>query len=187
LFARLLIPDLVLAVGMGAILTFVQLYFHLRFGLDPGPVGLIVGSGGIAAGIAALLTPAVARRWGNLSTAVRSQWATVPMMAIMAASTSLALAVPAYLLVIMLRGMSDPVYTAFIQERVPEAFRARLTGMYSVTYAIGTSLGPVASGQIQHVGGFGPAFAAGAACYGIGATLLFAFFRQRSSYQATTT
>lgn len=181
LFLRLLLPDLILAFGAGAIITFVQLYFHLRFRLDPGPVGLVVGSGGVAAGVAALITPTVARRWGHLRATVRSQAATVPLMIVLALSMQLWLAIPAYWLMLMLRGMADPVYTTFVQEQVPDAYRARLTGFYSVTYAIGFSLGPAAAGQLQMIGGFTPAFTLGALCYGAGALLLYLFFgRPRS-------
>jgi MFS family permease len=179
LFTQLLVPDLVLAFAAGCILTFIQLYFHLRFHLDPGPVGIVIALGGLAAGVATLTTPLIARRWGNLQTAVRFGWVTAPLMAVVAVSHVLAIAVPAYWLVVMFRGMSDPVYTAFVQERVPEAFRARLTGFYSVTYSIGASLGPAASGQIQKNGGFTPAFLMAAALYFFGASLLYVFFGRR--------
>ena len=75
--------------------------------------------------------------------------------------------------------MADPVYTAFVQERVPEAFRSRATGLYSVTYSIGYSLGPAMSGQVQKLGGFTPAFSIGAVFYFMGASLLYAFFGRR--------
>ncbi len=93
-----------------------------------------------------------------------------------ALSTQLAVAVPVYCVVLTLRGMSDPVYTAFVQERVPGQYRARLTGLYSGTYSIGFSLGPAVSGQLQKAGGFTPAFLMGKACYFCGATLLYLFF-----------
>ena len=176
LFTRLLVPDLLLAFGLGSVLTFIQLYFHLRFRLDPGPIGAIVAGGGVLAGVATLLTPAVARHWGTLRTTVRAQWSAAPLIALLALAMQVFLAIPAYWMVLMLRGMADPVYTAFIQERVPEVYRARLTGFYSVTYSICYSLGPAASGQLQKLGGFTPAFLKGAAVYLTGATLLYLFF-----------
>ncbi|GAC1406471.1 MAG: MFS transporter [Chloroflexota bacterium] len=187
LFTKLLLPDLVLAFGLGAVLTFIQLYFHLRFHLDPGPVGIVVASGGVIAGFATLMTPLIARRWGNLRTAVRTQWAAAPLIGLLALSVQLWLALPAYWGLLMLRGMSDPVYTAFVQERVPEVYRSRLTGFYSVTYSIGYSLGPAASGQIQQMSGFTPAFLLGAVCYFLGATLLWAFFDRSPSVQVSPT
>jgi MFS family permease len=179
LFTQLLVPDLVIAFAAGSMLTFIQLYFHLRFHLDPGPVGIVIALGGLAAGIATLTTPLIARRWGNLRTAVRFGWITAPLMAVVAVSHVLGIAVVAYWMVVMFRGMSDPVYTAFIQERVPEIFRARLTGFYSVTYSIGSSLGPAASGQIQKSGGFTPAFLLASCLYFVGTSLLYAFFGRR--------
>ncbi len=67
-----------------------------------------------------MLTPVVASRWGNLRTTVRFQWMCAPAIGLLALSTQLAVAVPVYLVVPTLRGMSDTVYTAFVQERVPE-------------------------------------------------------------------
>jgi MFS family permease len=186
LLAQLLIPDLVLAFGLGAVLTFIQLYFHLRFQLDPGAVGIVVAVGGIVSGAATLLTPLVARRWGNLRSTVRFQWIAVPFLTVMAFSMSLGIAVAAYWLVLTLRGMSDPVYTAFVQERVPEIYRSRVTGLYSVTYSIGYSLGPALSGQVQKVSGFTPAFMVGTICYFLGATLLYLFFSRGDRAPAET-
>jgi MFS family permease len=184
LVVQLLTPDLILAIALGALLTFVQLYFHVRFGLDAGPVGLIVGVGGIISGVGALLTPLIAQRWGNLRSAVRIQLATVPLMVALAVANALWIAVPAFWIMVTLRGMADPVYTSFIQERVPEMYRARLTGFYSVTYSVGASIGPAVSGELQRRGGFTLAFAVAAACYGLGATLLSLFFSRSSSETA---
>jgi MFS family permease len=175
---RLLVPDLVLMFGVGSILTFSQLYFDLRFHLAPGAIGLVIGVGGTVAGSATLFTPRLSRAWGNLRTTVWLGWSAVPIMALLAGSTLLGFSLVAYWLVVALRGMIDPAYTAFVQERVPESYRARMTGLYSVTYSLGFSLGPVASGQLQKVGGFTPAFLMGATCYFAGAVLLFLFFGQ---------
>jgi MFS family permease len=184
LFLKLLVPDVILAFGLGAILTFVQLYFHLRFHLDPGPIGIILALGGFIAGTGTLVTPVIARRWGNLRTAVRFQWMLTPAAVILAVATQLILAVPAYWVLLTLRGMSDPVYTAFVQERVPEGYRARISGLYNVTYSIGYSLGPAVSGQLQKVGGFTPAFLMGTACYFVGASLLYLFFARERPHRA---
>lgn len=184
LIVQLLTPDLILAIALGALLTFVQLYFHVRFGLDAGPVGVIVGVGGVISGAGALLTPLIARRWGNLRSAVRIQLAAVPLMLALAVAGALWIAIPAFWIMVTLRGMADPVYTSFTQERVPEVYRARLTGFYSVTYSVGASIGPAVSGELQKRGGFTLAFALAAACYGLGALMLYLFFGRSAAQPA---
>jgi MFS family permease len=99
-------------------------------------------------------------------------------MALLAVAGALWVAIPAFWMMVTLRGMADPVYTAFIQERVPEIYRARLTGFYSVTYSVGASIGPALSGQLQKTGSFTLAFLVASALYGLGASLLFVFFRR---------
>lgn len=177
LFIRLLTPDLLLAIGLGGLVTFIQLYYDLRFHLDAGPIGVILAVGGITAGIGTLFTPGIAQRLGRLRSAVWLQWSTIPFMAILAVSHLLPAAVVAYWLLVTLRGMSDPVYTTFVQERVSDRYRARLTGLYSVTYSIGFSFGPAASGELQQFGGFTLAFVVSAGVYFAGSSLLWLFFR----------
>jgi len=181
LFGRLLLPDVILTFGGGAILGFIQLYYHLRFGLSAGSIGIIMAVAGIVSGIGTLLVPLLARRWGNLRTTVRLLWTAAPLMAALAFAMHLYVAIPAYLLMLTLRSMFDPVYTAFAQEQVPEQYRGRLTGMYSVTFSIGYSLGPLLSGQIQRAAGFTPAFLVGTVCYLFGASLLYIFFGRSGS------
>jgi MFS family permease len=71
-----------------------------------------------------------------------------------------------------------------VQERVPEGYRARISGLYNVTYSIGYSLGPAVSGQLQKVGGFTPAFLMGTGCYFLGASLLYVFFTRERPHGA---
>jgi len=184
LFIRLLAPDLLLAIGLGGLVTFIQLYYALRFHLDAGPIGVILAVGGVTAGVGTLFTPSIAARFGRLRTAVWLQWSTVPFMVVLAASMLLPPSILAYWLLVTLRGMSDPVYTTFVQERVSDRYRARLTGLYSVTYSIGFSFGPATSGELQQVGGFTAAFIVAAAVYFVGSSLLWLFFRKRPDSEA---
>jgi len=65
----------------------------------------------------------------------------------------------------------------------PQAIRNKTYPLRTViealsTYSLGYSLGPVASGQLQKIGGFTPAFLMGTGCYFAGAVLLYLFFGQ---------
>lgn len=137
--------------------------------------------GGIGAGFAALTSPIPARRWGNLRAAVRIQLVSAPLMLVLALAPWAFVAILAYFVLIASARMTDPIYTTFVQQQVPDALRARLTSLYSVTYAIGFSTGPTVSGYLQSEGGFTLAFLYGMGCYLVGAGLLFGFFDRPSA------
>jgi MFS family permease len=186
LFIRLMVPDAALAMGAGSVLTFIQLYFHLRFSLVPGTIGLVMAGGGIAGGLATLVAPALAHRWGTLGTVLRLQCISGPLMLILALVPWVALAILCYWALMASARMTDPIYTTFAQGQVPDTLRARLAGIYNVTYAIGFGLGPTISGFLQSYGGFTLAFIYGMGCYLLGATLLFIFFGRPSVRRAAT-
>jgi predicted MFS family arabinose efflux permease len=77
------------------------------------------------------------------------------------------------------RSMGDPVYNAFIMSQVPAEQRATASGLYSVTWSVGFSVGPAMSGVVQQRWGFTPAFLMGALIMSAGALLLRAFFLSR--------
>jgi MFS family permease len=85
------------------------------------------------------------------------------------------------------RSMGDPVYNAFIMSQVPAEQRATASGLYSVTWSVGFSLGPALSGVIQQRAGFTPAFLVGAMTMSVGAILLRAFFLSKPRVSPSVT
>jgi MFS family permease len=82
------------------------------------------------------------------------------------------------------RSMGDPVYNAFVMSRVPAEQRATISGLYSVTWSVGFSMGPGISGVVQQHFGFTPAFLLGGSIMAMGVGLLAAFFLPRMAHEA---
>lgn len=186
LFGRLLIPDALQACGAGAVIGFLPLFFALRFGMEPGALGWLFTLTGALGGVSALGAPAVARRLGNMR-------AIGGLMGGIAVCIALTVGLPFLFGAIFfeagraaLRGTIDPVYTPYAISRVASARRGMLAGMYNITYAIGFSLGPLASGWLQVHYGFGPAFALGAGSYVLAAIAILLLWR-RMPDEATAT
>jgi MFS family permease len=178
LFGRLLLPDALQALGGGAIIGFLPLFFALRFGLEPGALGWLFTVTGVLGGVSALGAPLIARRAGE-GRAIGG------LMGGLALCIGLTVAAPFLLGAILfeglraaLRGTIDPIYTPFAMSRVAPERRGTLAGLYNVTYATGFSLGPLASGWLQVHYGFGPAFALGAGCYGLAALAIWLLWRR---------
>jgi MFS family permease len=178
-FARLLVPDALLAVALGAMVLFLPLYFALRFSLAPGALGAIFAPANICAGLATLAAPLVAARWGRLRALVALLALTVPLMVLIAFAPLLWIAVAAVYLRAILRTLVEPLYSSFAMEQVSEAQRPLLGSLYTTTWSVGFSAGPWMSGELQVRGGFGLAFGAATLCQALATLLIVLFFGRR--------
>ncbi len=179
LFAMLLIPDALISFGEGSVVGLMQLFFFLKFGLQPGTLGGLFTVAGLLGGLAGLGAPLLVKRWGKLRTATGLQLATAPVMLITGFAPWLLLAAGAEYVRTMLRAFLDPVYSAFVVEQLPEDRRATIFGLYSITWGLGFSLGPSLGGWLQARVSLSATFVIGAACLLIAPTMLLLFFGRR--------
>ena len=181
LFTMLLVPDALITFGEGMVVGLMQLFFFLKFGLQPGTLGGLFTVAGLLGGLAGLGAPLLVKRWGKLRTATSLQLATAPVMLITGFAPWLPLAAGAEYTRAMLRAFIDPVYSAFAIEQLPEDRRATLFGAYSVTWGLGFSLGPSLGGWLQQHLSLSATFVVGAICLTIAPTMLLAFFGRRKA------
>ncbi len=180
LFAMLLIPDLIITFGEGIVVGLLQLFFFLKFALQPGALGGLFTIAGILGGLAGLGAPLLVKRWGKLRTTTSLQLATSPIMLITGFAPWLPLAAGAEYMRTLMRALLDPVYSAFALEQLPEEHRATGFGFYSVTWGLGYSLGPALGGWLQVQVGLSAGFVVGAMCLLIAPSMLLAFFGRRT-------
>ncbi len=186
LFARLLAPDLLLAFGAGAVLSFNQLYFVTGFGLSAGALGVLLAVAGTIGAVGALASPALTGRLGPARAAILLQSSAVPLIAALALAPSLVVAVLVYAAWNVVRSASDPTYTGFAMSRVQEGQRSTLSGFYSVTWALGFSSGPIATGWLRGAThGYTVPFLLAAGSYAVATLALYTFFGTRGAATAT--
>lgn len=185
LFAMLLIPDLLFTMGEGSVVSLLQLFFNLQFGLPPGLLGVLITLAGLVGGAAALTAPSIVKRFGRLRLATSLQYLSAPVLLVIGFSPIFPLAALAELVRQMLRGLFDPVYAAFAMESVSTRHRATLSGFYSLTWSLGYSLGAVLEGWLQEHVGLSAPFPVGALLLICSATMLRLFFGQRKPAPGT--
>ncbi|HEY8530613.1 MAG TPA: MFS transporter [Limnochorda sp.] len=179
LFARLLLPGALVSFGAGAMVVFFQLFFSIRFGMEPGAMGVIFALASVATAVATLLTPSLSRRLGKVRTVVVTQLASIPFLLLLTYSHHLPLVVGAYYMRHILMNMSWPVGDAFILEQVRPEQRATLTSLDTMLGSLGRGgLGPVVSGWMQMRWDFTGAFTLTTVAYVAGALLFYLFFRK---------
>lgn len=178
LFVRILLPAALIGFGAGVMVTFFQIFFRLRFGLEPGQIGVIFAFTSIFNGAASLVTPLMARRIGKVRTVVLTQLASIPFLLMLTFSYDLRWATVAYYARSALMNMGGPVAMAFALELVPPHRRATLSSLEAMLGSLGRGgLGPVVSGVLQVRGGFEPAFTLTTVCYAAATGLFWWFFK----------
>lgn len=182
LFVRLLGPDALMSMGAGAVLAFNQLYFALNFRLSAGSVGGFLALAGLVGSLGAVASPALARRLGTARAAIALQFASAPLIAALAIAPGIAVAVVVYVVWAFTRSAGDPTYTGFAMAQVSDDQRSTLSGLYSVTWAVGFGFGPIVTGWLRGgTHGFTAPFLIASACYAIAALVLYTFFGKSSA------
>jgi len=178
LFSKLLLPSMFVSFGAGAMVTFFQLFFNLRFELSTGSIGYLFAFSSIVTAIATLASPLLAKRFGKVRTVFYTELASIPFLLILAYSYNLGVVIVAYYMRSALMNMSGPVQMTFSMEQVNEDQRATLTSLNAMLGSLGRGgLGPLVSGYVQVRYGFSEAFTLTTICYLIGAFLFYYFFR----------
>lgn len=185
-FGRILLPGLLLGIAAGMYLNFTQLYLAQRFGLTPGPIGVIFAVGAALTAIVTLAAPAVGRRFGITRTVGIAQLVGAPLVLALAFIMVLPLAVLVMYLRQLALNLQGPLVQVFGMEYVEARERARLATAQVVVSGIGVGgIGPLVSGFLQVRGGYQLAFSVSAFFYLLaGVTYLLLFGRTRLASEA---
>ena len=180
-FARLLVPILLLGIGAGMYLNFLQLYLAQRFGLTAGPIGVVFAVGAALTAIATLLAPSIGRRFGLTRTIGASQVIGAPLVLALAFLMTLPVALVIMTVRQLVLNVQGPLNQAFGMGYVEASQRARFATAQIVVSGIGVAgIGPLLSGFLQVRGGYQLAFSVSAAFYLLaGLTFLLLFGKVR--------
>jgi len=178
-FLRILLPGFVLGIGAGMYLNFVQLYLAQRFGLTPGPIGLILAIGAALTALVTLSAPSLARRFGITRSTGLLQAAGSPLVLALAFVMTLPLAVVILYVRQLALNLQAPLSQAFGMEYVEPQQRARLATAQTVVVGIGLGgIGPLVSGVLQVRGGYQLAFSVSALFYLLAGLMFLRLFGQ---------
>lgn len=137
-----------LALGEGTILPFLNLFFKERLGAETGTIGLIFAGSKMIAFAVTFLVPGLTQRWGQVRTVTGLRLAFLPFLAGLALSPSLGLAVPFYYAWGALWNMTIPATRAFQMVLIPENQRVRVTSLAGRGSGVAQSLAGAAAGAL---------------------------------------
>jgi MFS family permease len=188
IWAKLLIPNFIIALGAGAIMPFLNLYLSDKFGLSFESIGLVFGISALSTTIIMLLQPALVNAWGKVGAIIASQTAALPFILIIAYVPALPLVALAMFVREALMNAANPIHTALAMQLLKEeeaaAYMIATNALWRIAWAISSSI----SGQMQYqlgVQAFDYLFAAMLILYSIAIWLTWLFFwQERESIEA---
>lgn len=140
-FTKLLLPGLLISIGAGQIIPFLNLFVQRKFGLDLTSLNAVFAVTSLGTIAAILFQPRLARRFGQITSVVIVQGASIPFLIVLGFSPVLWMVIMAIAVRASLMNAGNPIFTAFAMEQVTPAERATLSAAMSLLWQIGWVIG----------------------------------------------
>lgn len=181
LFVRLLFPGLLISVGAGQVMPFLNLFVQVKFGLDLASINALFAFTSIGTFVAVMAQPILAARIGQIGSVVLVQALSIPFLVVLGFSPVLWTVVIAMMVRNALMNAGNPIFTAFAMEQVTPGERATLSATMSVLWQVGWVVGGAWYAALQGVlgfeGGYAVNFATIIVLYATATALYWVWFR----------
>ncbi|OGO57106.1 MAG: hypothetical protein A2V85_18020 [Chloroflexi bacterium RBG_16_72_14] len=154
LFLRLLVPGLLISTGAGQVIPFLNLFVQVKFGLNLTELNAVFALTSLGTVAAILYQPRLARRFGQITSVVLVQGASIPFLVVLGFSPVLWTVILAMAVRNSLMNAGNPIFTAFAMEQVTPVERATLSAFMSVLWQIGWIIGGTWYAVLQATLGF---------------------------------
>ena len=185
LLFRLFLPQVVIGLGAGALVPFLNVFFRTKFGVPDATLGALFAVQSVLMAFATLIGPALADRWGKTRTVVGVQLLSVPFLGILGYVPMLSLSAVGFLCRAALMNAANPLYTAFAMEKVSAKQRGAASAMMQMSWQGTRAISSLASGYLQEISGFTLLFPITIVMYSMASVLIYVFFVRKKSDEGT--
>jgi predicted MFS family arabinose efflux permease len=174
---KLTLPAMLIGLGAGLIIPFMNLFFHDRFGMSEAEIGILfaVMQGFMVVGN--LFGPAVSRKLGLVRGVVVTQLLSVPFMVLLGVSSFLPLVAAAFFLRSGLMNMNQPLTSHFAMEVVSKRDHAVTNSLLSLSWFVAWSISADIGGAMIERYGYTPPLLVAAGLYVVASVLYWFFFK----------
>jgi hypothetical protein len=188
-FVRLVLPGLLISIGAGQVIPFLNIFIQRKFGLDLTSLNAVFAFTSLGTVAAVLAQPTLARRFGQITSVVIVQAASLPFLVILGFSPILWTVILAMAVRNSLMNAGNPIFSAFAMEHVDPAERATLSAAISVSWQVGWVVGGTWYSGLQAVlgfdGGYAVNFVTIIVLYTIATSLYWIWFRRADRARLT--
>ncbi len=177
----LILPDIMVGLGAGMTIPFLNVYVSGKFGVEFETLGLLFGFAELSTTLAVFIQPLLARRFGKVRSIVLFQGLSLPFLLLLGFGPYFWMVAIALYVRGALMQAANPVYQVFIQEQVPPTERATASAFLSVADSLARGSGSAFSGFLRGgvgaAAGFNILFGIMIVCYTSSITLFYFRFR----------
>lgn len=175
--------SLLIGLGSGLVVPYLNLYFSNRFDASNTYIGLILSLGSAMTAVAMLIGPMLVRKVGKVKALIIFQVLSIPFLILTAYTTSLFLAAIGFLLRQALMNAGNPIQSAIAMEVVHDKYKGLANSLNQVVFNVGwATMGPLAAGLVVAFGsywGYAYAFTITAGLYVVSSIYYYFIFGKR--------
>ncbi|WP_044879567.1 MFS transporter [Paenibacillus sp. IHBB 10380] len=168
--------QLIIGIGSGLVIPYLNLYFTNRFAVSLSTVGLLISLGQIMTIVSMLIGPSLAGRIGSVKAIICFQMLSLPFLLLTGFTNILAIAAISFLFRQALMNAANPILSTVLIDRVSDSKRGIANSMTQTAFMLGWALmGPVQSYLITsygHYWGYAITFSITGTLY-VGASILY--------------
>jgi MFS family permease len=175
--------SLLIGLGSGLVIPYLNLYFSNRFDASNSFIGLILSLGSGMTAVAMLIGPVLVQRVGKVKALILFQIVSIPFLVLTAYTTSLLLASIGFLVRQALMNAGNPIQSAVAMEIVSDKYKGLANSINQTVFQLGwATMGPIAAGLVISFGsywGYAYAVSITGVLYVISSTYYYFIFGRR--------
>lgn len=156
--ARLVLPNVLVGLGAGATIPFLNVYIEGRFQVSYASLGNLFAWTSLATAVTVLIQPALVRRLGQLRAVLVVQAGSLPFLALLGFAPYLWMVTAALFTRGALMNAAGPVYSAYAMTTLPEGDRPMYSAVNIIAWNVGWATSSVLAGLVRGALPFGTAF-----------------------------
>ena len=134
------VSNLLIGIGAGLVIPYLNLYFANRFDASNSTIGLILALGSAMTAVAMLLGPILVARVGKVKALIIFQFASIPFLFLTAFTNSLLLAAIGFLMRQALMNAGNPITSAIAMEVVDDRYKGFANSVNQMIFNVGWAL-----------------------------------------------
>lgn len=131
------VSNLLIGIGAGLVIPYLNLYFANRFDASNSAIGFILALGSAMTAVAMLLGPVLVKRVGKVKALVIFQFSSIPFLFLTAFTNSLLLAAIGFLMRQALMNAGNPISSAIAMDVVDDRYKGFANSVNQMIFNVG--------------------------------------------------
>ncbi|PAK50503.1 MFS transporter [Paenibacillus sp. 7541] len=183
--------QLLIGLGSGLVVPYLNLYFTNRFSVSLSAVGILISLGQVMTIVSMMIGPTLVNRIGAIKAVVFFQVLSLPFLLLTGFTNILLVASLGFLFRQALMNAANPIQASILIDRVPDHRRGIANSITQTAFMLGwATMGPVQSSLVTTYGsywGYAITFCITGVLYVVSSILYYRLFRERKDPSASTT